>query len=168
MKLNIRLADKRKDYDEIWEIFKRVISTGDTYVFDPYTPKEKLTQYWLAEYMETFVAVDENDAILGTYIIKPNQIDLGNHIANSSYMVNPKFQGRGIGKLLCEYSINYAKEKGFLGMQFNVVVSTNIAAIRLWEKFGFKIIGKTPNGFRHNTFGFVDTLIMFKDLKFDG
>lgn len=114
--------------------------------------------------MNTFVAV-EKDEILGTYIIKPNQIDLGSHIANCSYMVSPKDQGRGIGKLLCEHSINFAKEKGYLGIQFNIVVSTNTAAVKLWQQFGFEIIGTTPRGFRHKDLGFVDTYIMFKDLQ---
>ncbi|MFT3901599.1 MAG: GNAT family N-acetyltransferase [Niabella sp.] len=161
----IRKADKEKDYDKVWEIFSRVISTGDTYVFDPDTPKEELDKHWFADYMDTFVAVDEADEILGTYIIKPNQIGLGNHIANCSYMVNPAHQGKGTGKLLCQHSINFAKEKGYSGIQFNIVVSTNKAAVSLWQKFGFGIIGTTPKGFRHKSLGMVDTYIMFKDLS---
>ncbi len=90
---------------------------------------------------------------------------MGNHIGNCSYMVNPKFQGHGVGKLLCEHSIDFAKEKGFLRIQFNIVVSTNEVAVRLWKKFGSEIIGKTPKGFRHKTLGFVDAFIMYKDLK---
>lgn len=164
LNMNIRRADKKNDFDKIWDIFKNVISTGDTYVFDPKTPKDSLEKNWFAYYMDTFVAI-ENDEILGTYIIKPNQIDLGNHIANCSYMVNPKFQGRGVGKLLCEHSIKFAKEKGFLGIQFNIVVSTNEVAVKLWQRFGFEIIGKTPKGFRHKTLGLVDTYIMYKDLN---
>lgn len=152
------------DFDAIWDIFKEVIKTGDTYVFDPKTPKEDLHKNWFATYMDTFVAVDENQAVLGTYIIKPNQIDLGNHIANCSYMVNPKYHGRGAGKLLCEHSIQFAKEKGYLSIQFNIVVSTNAAAVNLWQKFGFNIIGTTPKGFRHKTLGLVDTHIMYKEL----
>ncbi len=159
----IRKADVLKDYDRIWEIFKKIISTGDTYVFDPNTPKETLSNHWFAGYMDTFVA-EENDTIVGTYIIKPNQIDLGNHIANGSYMVNPAYQGKGIGKQLCEHSIEFAKNKGYLGIQFNIVVSTNEVAVELWKKCGFKIIGKTPNGFRHQQFGLVDTYIMFREL----
>lgn len=27
------------DFDEIWEIIRQVISTGDTYVFNPDSPK---------------------------------------------------------------------------------------------------------------------------------
>jgi GNAT superfamily N-acetyltransferase len=165
--MNIRKADKAKDYEKIWDIFSNVIKTGDTYVFDPNTPKEALHNLWFADYMDTFVAADDDETILGTYIIKPNQIDLGNHIANCGYMVNPDYQGRGIGKLLCEHSIEFAKQKGYLGIQFNIVVSTNTNAVTLWKKFGFEIIGTTPKGFRHKALGLVDTYIMFKHLQAD-
>ncbi len=162
--MTIREANHQKDYDKIWEIFTSVIATGDTYVFDPNTPKDTLDKNWFADYMNTFVAVSEKEEIMGTYIIKPNQADLGNHIANCSYMVNPKHHGKGIGNLLCEHSINFAKNKGYLAIQFNIVVSTNIHAVALWKKHGFEIIGTTPKGFRHNTLGLVDNFIMFKDL----
>ena len=78
--MKIRQADKHTDYSKVWEIFKAVIATGDTYVFDPDTPKESLARHWFADYMDTFVAEDESGAIVGTYIIKPNQVDLGSHI----------------------------------------------------------------------------------------
>jgi GNAT superfamily N-acetyltransferase len=161
----IRRADLEQDYDKVWDIFSRVIKTGDTYVFDPDTPKESLRKYWFADSMDTFVAVDGNGEMLGTYFIKPNQIDLGNHIANCGYMVNPKYQGRGTGKVLCEHSLQFARDKGYTGIQFNIVVSTNQIAVDLWKKFGFKIIGTTPKGFRHKTLGFVDTYIMFRGLQ---
>jgi ribosomal protein S18 acetylase RimI-like enzyme len=80
-------------------------------------------------------------------------------------MVNPNFQGKGAGKILCEHSIKFAKEKGYLGIQFNIVISTNTIAVELWKKFGFEIIGTTPKGFRHKKLGLVDTYIMFKDLQ---
>ncbi|HEX6892913.1 MAG TPA: GNAT family N-acetyltransferase [Chryseolinea sp.] len=162
--MKVRKADPSKDYDEIWDIFSKVIRTGDTYVFDPATPKEALNRLWFADSMDTFVAVDDDGRILGTYFIKPNQIDLGGHIANCGYMVNPDHHGKGIGKLLCEHSIGFARQKGYLGMQFNIVVSTNTNAVKLWKKFGFEIIGTTPKGFRHKALGLVDTYIMFKDL----
>jgi L-amino acid N-acyltransferase YncA len=152
-----------KDYEAIWEIFKLVIKTGDTYVFHPETKKEDLSKHWFAPYMKTYIA-EEHHEILGTYIIKPNQIDLGAHIANCSYMVHPKAQGKGIGKQLCEHSLENAKLLGYKAIQFNIVVSTNQAAIKLWQKYGFEIIGTIPKGFKHLTLGFVDAYIMFKEL----
>lgn len=163
--MKIRKADGQEDYDKVWEIFTNVIATGDTYVFDPNTPKDSLHKNWFADNMDTFVAVNGNGEILGTYIIKPNQIDLGNHIANCSYMVHPSHQGKGTGKILCEHSIQFAKEKGYLGIQFNIVVSTNTNAVELWKKYGFEIIGTTPKAFRHKNLGLVDTFIMFKNLE---
>ncbi|GAB3011260.1 GNAT family N-acetyltransferase [Cyclobacterium sediminis] len=158
----IRKATK-EDYNPVWEIFSEVIKTGDTYVFSPETSKEDMQKHWFADYMDTFV-FEENNEILGTYIIKPNQIDLGNHIANCSYMVSPNAQGKGVGKQLCEHSLEFAKESDFKAIQFNIVVSSNKTAIKLWEKYGFEIIGTTPNGFRHLELGFVDTHIMYKPL----
>ncbi|MCL6293473.1 GNAT family N-acetyltransferase [Jejuia spongiicola] len=161
--MNIRKATEF-DFDKVWEIFSKVIKTGDTYVFNPNTPKEDLKKHWFADYMETFV-IEENKQILGTYIIKPNQIGLGNHIANCSYMVNPNTQGKGIGKKLCEHSIEVARKKNFEGIQFNIVVSTNEGAVELWKRYGFKIVGTTPKGFRHSDLGLVDTYIMHKCLN---
>lgn len=151
------------DYDQIWEIFKAVIDSEDTYVFSRNTRKEDLKKYWFADYMSTFV-VEDTGKIVGTYILKPNQLDLGDHVANCSYMVNPKAQGKGIGKSMCHHSIEMASDMGFKAIQFNIVVSTNVGAIKLWEKFGFEIIGTTPKGFRHSRLGFVDTYIMYKKL----
>jgi L-amino acid N-acyltransferase YncA len=160
--MEIRAASQR-DHDAIWEIFSNVIQTGDTYVFDPNTPKSDLEKNWLAPYMLTFVMADD-EKILGTYFLKPNQIDLGNHIANCGYMVHPDAQGKGVGKLLCQHSIETATKLGYLAIQFNIVVSTNIAAVKLWQKTGFSIIGTTPNGFRHQQLGLVDTYIMYRAL----
>ncbi len=160
--MNIRKA-QISDYDGIWEIFSEVIKSEDTYVFEKNTPKKDLEKHWFAPYMHTFV-LEENAKILGTYIIKPNQIGLGNHIANCSYMVHPNTQGKGIGSKLCEHSLNIAKKELYKGIQFNIVVSTNIAAISLWKKFGFEIIGTTPKGYKHATLGYIDTFIMFKQL----
>ena len=53
---------------------------------------------------------------------------------------------------------------GFRGMKFNLVVSTNAAAIKAWKKAGMKIIATVPAAFRHPAQGFVDAYVMFKSL----
>lgn len=160
--MNIRHATP-SDYDQVWDIFSQVIHTGDTFVFDPHTPKAELEKLWFAPYMETFVA-EEDGIIMGSYFIKPNQIGLGNHVANCGYMVSLAARGKAIGQKLCEHSIKVARETGYKAMQFNIVVSTNVNAVRLWEKCGFRIIGTTPNGFRHARLGYVDSYIMYREL----
>lgn len=160
----IRKVDIEKDYDGVWEIFSDVITGGDAFSFVPDTPKSELKKLWFAEEMDTFVAVDNSGKVVGSYYVKPNQPGLGSHIANAGYMVHPEEKGKGIGRLLCEHSIDFARAKGYLGMQFNMVVSTNTAAVKLWKSFGFSIIGTIPQAFRHQKLGLVDAYIMYKGL----
>ena len=160
----IREAAIELDYDGVWEIFLDVISRGDVFSFLPETPKSDLKKLWFADNMDTFVAVDNSGKIIGSYYIKPNQPGLGNHIANGGYMVHPEVKGKGIGRLLCQHSIDFAREKGYSGMQFNMVVSTNASAVKLWKSFGFSIIGTIPQAFRHQKLGLVDAYIMYKSL----
>lgn len=151
------------DADAIWEIFHQVVKAGDTYAFDPDTTKEVFRTLWLAPNMKTYVA-EQNGVVIGSYFIKPNQPGLGAHIANCGYMVRADARGKGIGGKLCAHSIEIAKQLGYRGMQYNIVVSTNTKAVELWKKFGFRIIGNIPGGFRHLHSGYVDAYIMFREI----
>jgi ribosomal protein S18 acetylase RimI-like enzyme len=44
------------------------------------------------------------------------------------------------------------------------VISTNAAAIQLWQDLGFKIIGTLPDAFRHPEKGYVDVYVMYRSL----
>lgn len=151
------------DHDGIWEIFSSVIRPGDTYVFDPETPRKELEKHWLASNMHTYVYQTDR-RILGTYFLKPNQVGLGDHIANAGYMVHPEAQGKGIGQTMCEHSMEEARRLGYHAMQFNIVVSTNVAAIAVWKKFGFEIVGTLSEVFRHRKQGLVDAYVMYRKL----
>ena len=137
--------------------------TGSLFVFHPDTPKDRLSEIWFGPHMLSYVA-EVDGQIRGSYFLKPNHVDLGSHVANAGYMVDPAFRGRGIGKLMAEHSIATAKQKGFHAMQFNIVVSTNTAAVNLWKTLGFEIIGTTPEGFRDLSGHYIDTHIMYKKL----
>ena len=164
MGLNIKITlATTENFDEIWRIFKSVISAGETYVNDNETTKEEAYAKWMNKSAKTFVAKID-DEIVGVYLIKPNRVDRGSHIANASYIVDENKRGFGIGKSLALHSISTAKELGYKAMQFNFVVSTNKAAVNLWQSVGFKIIGTIPQGFNHKVLGYVDAYIMFREL----
>jgi ribosomal protein S18 acetylase RimI-like enzyme len=160
--LEIRKAAEA-DKSEVWEIIKAVISGGDTYVFYPNTPKEKMLAYWFAADKKTYVALVENK-VVGTFFIKANQPDLGSHVANAGYMVAPEAKGKRIGRTMAEFSMKEAKRFGFQAMQFNFVVKTNEVAVRLWQKLGFEIIGEIPEAFQHHENGLTNALIMYRKL----
>jgi ribosomal protein S18 acetylase RimI-like enzyme len=86
-------------------------------------------------------------------------------VSNCGYVVVPQAQGKGVATLMCEHSQAQAIEMGFRAMQFNFVVSTNERAVRLWQKLGFSVVGRLPCAFRHRHLGYVDALVMFKQLR---
>jgi L-amino acid N-acyltransferase YncA len=149
--------------NEIWEIFRQVAQTGDTYVFDANISRGDALQYWLAPDHHVFVAVD-NGHVFGTYILRKNQPGRGSHVANASYMVSPQARGKGLGSLMCQHSIEEARRLGFSAIQFNMVVSSNSTAISVWKKHGFEVVGTLPRVFRHETQGFVDAFVMHRFL----
>ena len=164
---------REEDKEQIWEIIKSVISTGDTYVFAPDSPKEKMLEYWCGADRRTYIAVlsessaafgKSNEKIVGTFFIKENQPDLGAHIANAGYMVAPGARGKSIGRKMCEFSIEEARRLGFLAMQFNFVVKSNENAMKLWQSLGFEIIGEIPDAFQHAEKGLTNALIMYRKL----
>ena len=160
--LKIRTAEA-PDFDSIWEIFRAVITTGDTYTYDSTTTREQARLIWMSESVTTFVATMD-ERIVGTYILRPNQTGHGSHVANAGYMVSPDCQGQGVGRAMCEHSLDEARARGFLAMQFYMVVITNEGAVALWKRLGFQIVGTLPKVFRHPRLGLVDAFVMHRFL----
>lgn len=152
------------DRPEIWSLLHATFLDGDTYTFPPESTEEEIHGAWVDVPAKTFVACDADGQILATYFIKPNQPGLGAHVCNCGYVVSPKARGQGIASQMCEHSQAVAIAMGFRAMQFNFVVSTNEPAIRLWEKLGFSVVGRLPGAFHHRQLGYVDALVMFKEL----
>ena len=162
MKIGIRKAIEA-DEDAIWLILQQVISKGDSFAFDPNTPKEKMMAYWMESEKHTYVAILD-DMIVGSFFIKANQPGLGSHIANAGYMTSPLASGKGIGKAMGQFSLEEAKRLGYQAMQFNIVVKSNERAVRLWQSLGFEIIGEIPEAFNHQSLGMTNAYIMYQRL----
>ncbi len=153
-----------EDWQHLWPILQTTFAAGDTYAFDPQSSEAEIHRAWIEAPTATFVALNDSDAIVGTYVIKPNQPGLGSHVCNCGYVVSAAAQGRGIASAMCEHSQNAARAMGFRAMQFNLVVSTNERAVRLWQRLGFAVVGTLPEAFSHREKGFVDAFVMYKTL----
>jgi ribosomal protein S18 acetylase RimI-like enzyme len=160
--LRIRSAAET-DRDAIWNIFHEIVSVGNTYGLDPGMSREEALAYWFGAGTYTYIA-EKDGGIVGTYILRPNQLGPGSHVANAAFMVSSAAQGLGVGRKMGEHCLSEARRLGFRAMQFNLVVSTNTSAIHLWEQLGFKIVGTLPGGFRHPNAGYVDVYVMFRSL----
>ncbi len=151
------------DWQYIWPIIENVFRKGETYPHAPDTTEEEARHAWIDIPTATYVALDEKK-IVGTYYVKPNQPGLGAHVCNCGYMVTEDAYGKGIGSAMCIHSQVEAKKLGFKAMQFNLVVSTNERSFRLWKRHGFQTIGVLPKAFNHQRLGYVDALVMYKQL----
>jgi len=160
--LTIREAAEA-DWPAIWEMFLHVAAAGDAFAYDADTPEEAARKLWFEPPARAFVA-EQGGEVVGTYYVRPNQPGRGAHVANAGYMVAPGAQGKGVATALCEHSLETARRLGFRAMQFNFVVSTNAAAVRVWEKCGFTVVGRLPGAFRHDALGFVDALVFYRAL----
>src|SRR5579864_5813106 len=151
------------DAEAIWAILEPTIRAGETYTLPCNMTPEEALAYWHSPGNEVFVA-EENEEVVGTYFLHANQKGGGAHVANCGYMTSIRASGRGVARAMCVHSLDHAKTSGFRAMQFNFVVSTNQRAVRLWQSFGFEIVGRLPGAFRHPTQGFVDALVMYRSL----
>jgi L-amino acid N-acyltransferase YncA len=152
------------DAEAIWRIFHAVVAGGDTYTFPADTPREHAITYFMAPGIASWVIEDAGGRVIGVYKLIPNHPGLGSHVANASFMVDPAAQGSGAGRAMGEHCLEQARQAGYEAMQFNFVVSTNTAAVALWKKLGFQIVGTLPKAFRHATLGKVDAYVMHRFL----
>jgi ribosomal protein S18 acetylase RimI-like enzyme len=151
------------DADAVWRILEPTIRAGETYTLPRDFTREQSLQYWYAPHHEVFVAEEEGE-ILGTYYLRANQQGGGGHVANCGYMTDAAATGRGVASIMCTHSLHHARSRGFHAMQFNIVISTNEGAVRLWKKFGFEIVGRLPGAFHHPKQGYVDAFVMYRQL----
>jgi ribosomal protein S18 acetylase RimI-like enzyme len=151
------------DASAIWTIMEPILQAGETYALPRDLDKESALAYWFSADREVFVAEDGGD-IVGTYCLQANQKGGGAHVANCGYMTAVSATGRGVARAMCAHSLDRARERGFRAMQYNFVISTNERAVRLWQSFGFEIVGRLPGAFVHPTLGYVHAYIMYRDL----
>ena len=153
----------RDDAEGIWRIFHAVAAGGDTYTFLPDTPHDQAVDYFLGAGISSWV-IEDDGRVIGVYKMVPNHGGLGAHVANASFMVDPAAHGKGAGRAMGEHCLDQARQAGYEAMQFNFVVSTNTAAVALWKKLGFAIVGTLPKAFRHSRLGYVDAYVMHRFL----
>ena len=72
-----------------------------------------------------------------------------------------------MGRALGEHVVAWHREQGFAGIQFNAVVTTNTAAVALWRRLGFEVIGTVPGAFRRPDGSLAGLHVMFLDLARD-
>jgi GNAT superfamily N-acetyltransferase len=151
------------DLIQIARFFRAIVVAGETYAYPQDLDDQGIADLWLERPPgRCIVAASEEGTVLGSAKMGPNRPGRGSHIATASFMVAPEAQGRGVGRALGAEAIRWAREQGYLGMQFNAVVETNAAAVHLWQSLGFVIMTTIPEAFEHRRRGRVGLHIMYQ------
>ena len=98
---------------------------------------------------QSYTGVAEEDgAVVGLYILHPNNVGRCGHICNASYAVASSCRGAHIGEKLVRDCLEQGRRLGFRVLQFTAVVESNVHARHLYERLGFVQLGTIPGGFR--------------------
>jgi GNAT superfamily N-acetyltransferase len=143
---------------------REVVRAADTFAYDPAMTEAEAHATWVEVLPGLTVVALDGDRVLGTAKMGPNRQGPGSHVATASFMVAADARGQGVATALCRFALDWAREQGYAGMQFNAVVETNHAAVEIYRRLGFTIVGTVPGAFAHPTQGRVGLHIMYREL----
>ena len=134
------------DLPEMIRIWNEVVEDGIAFPQEEFLDAESGDAFFASQ---SYCGVAKEDGkVYGLYILHPNNVGRCAHICNASYAVGSASRGKHIGEKLVLDCIREAKRLGFLILQFNAVVESNIHARHLYERIGFRQLGTIPGGFR--------------------
>lgn len=163
MTLSLRQAARGTDDALVWKIIRPTVESGAYFCAEPEGGIEGGLAYFWPATARVWIA-EEDGQPLGCFYLRPNQPGNGGHVCNAGYCTTEAARGRGVARFMLAASLQEARDHGYAAMQYNFVVSTNTRAIETWERAGFAVVGRLPRAFRHPSQGFVDALVMFKEL----
>lgn len=149
------------DWDSIWPFFEEIVMQAETYVYPTDLTSETAKSLWMAEPPGNTVVYVADGVVLGSAKMGPNRPGPGDHVGTASFMVAASARRRGVGRELGEHVVRWHREQGYHGIQFNAVVETNVSALALWQRLGFRIVGTVPEAFRSPTHGLVGLHVMY-------
>jgi L-amino acid N-acyltransferase YncA len=150
------------DWPAVHPFWAAIVAEGRTYAYPEGLSPQEARELWTARPPgRTVVAVDDDGTVLGTATMGPNRPGRGSHVATASFMVDPAARARGVGRALGEHVVAWARGAGYRAIQFNAVVETNTAAVRLWRSLGFEVLTTVPEAFDHAEHGLVGLHVMY-------
>lgn len=147
MSYSVVLAQK-EDAKGLLDYLKQVGSESDYLLFDhqgvPMTIEQEeafLNTVNSTPYSRMFLIKDGDKVIANGYIYGSPRARI-QHKFQIAVSVLKAYWGTGVSHILMETLIDYAKSTGFNETIFLEVVSENIRAIKLYERFGFVSYGQ--------------------------
>ncbi len=143
-----------------------VIGVMDSVAFEGYMPAERLSNLQkeliaksIKEKTGLFAVAEIHGRIVGECSLHPKQfMSKSRHIVELGINIKKGFREIGIGNVMMDYMISWAKKKGFEKISLSVF-STNQRAVNIYKKFGFRIEGVKRKEFKIGG-DYVDEILM--------
>ena len=106
-----------------------------------------------------YVAESPEGDVVGRLSLSRDPHPASTHVADLGLMVAKAYRGRGIGFALLGQAVAWARERGVSKLELHVFPH-NVAAMRLYERFGFEREGYRRRHYRRSGGEVVDAVLM--------
>lgn len=106
-----------------------------------------------------YVVMESRGQMVGHLILGPLGLSATRHVSQLTVVVHPGHTGRGYGKALMKYAVDWARESAGVEKIELRVRSTNYRAIGLYESLGFAREGQLKNRIKLQQ-GYADDICM--------
>lgn len=147
-------------------LYRVIVEEGISYPHDRMPGTEEFLEYWFRgkSTVAAYPRDGDNREMIGAFYLKPNWPGRAKHVANAGFIVAPAWRNRGMGWLLGATMLEYAKRLGYRSIIFNLVFSENQRALHLWNRLGFRELGRIPCAVRKDDGSYQDAVIMWRSL----
>ncbi len=155
------------DAEEIINYSKIIFASTDQVltISDEYTITIENEKKWIENLNDNpnaLVLVAEiTSSIIGLLFFIPNSKNKSSHTGEFGVNVHPTFQGLGIGQVLIEHLLKWARHNRLIEKLFLQVFATNYNAIKLYEKMGFIEEGRHIKAIKQLDGEYVDIIQMY-------
>ncbi len=154
------------DAEQLLEVTKKIGSETEFLVMDE--NGMSLTPELLAHQLDALYESENNvlllalagEQIIGTASIKADSHYRVSHIGEIGISILKEYWGMGIGTLLMEELIEWAKESQTIYRLELTVQARNERAVHIYEKMGFEVEARMPRGARSDAGEFLDVYLM--------
>jgi L-amino acid N-acyltransferase YncA len=129
------------DHEVLFEIYRDVVAAGGAQPAGGTAEREVFHEGWIRK-RRVYVA-RAGGVTIGGYFLRTNFPAFAAHIVQGGYLVAESVRRRGVGSRLLTHSLEEAARLGYTAMMFNLVQQNNPSR-RLYERAGFRIIGRIP------------------------
>lgn len=107
-----------------------------------------------------FVVMEEDHSIIGHAILDPLKLAVTSHVVVLTIVINEGFQGKGLGRQLMNYVIDWAKKNNEVEKFELHVRSGNTRAIELYKSLGFVEEGRKSRQIKISPGNYLDNVYM--------